>query len=235
MPPSRPSAAAPGAPAGGGAGRPLRLAIVNDAEIIVAGLARMLAPYADRVQVVDLTAGQPGQRPRVPVDLVLHDTFGEPAPRPSESAARTGAGPRRVVYSWTDDPAAVRAAMDAGAAGYLTKTLPAAELVDALLAIGQGHRVVRGVIAADHPPGVSGQPDWPGRSAGLSGREAEVLALITRGMSNQEIADHTYLSINSVKTYIRTLYRKLGVNRRSQAVRWAMEHGFSALPAPQAD
>ena len=61
---------------------------------------------------------------------------------------------------------------------------------------------------------------------GLTEREAEIIALIARGLSNQEIADLAYLSINSVKTYIRTAYRKMGVTRRSQAVRWALEHGF---------
>ncbi len=50
--------------------------------------------------------------------------------------------------------------------------------------------------------------------------------LITQGLSNQEIADRSYLSINSVKTYIRTAYRKIGVTRRSQAVVWGMKHGF---------
>ena len=68
--------------------------------------------------------------------------------------------------------------------------------------------------------------DWPGREQGLSARESEVLALITQGLSNQEIAERTYLSINSVKTYIRTGYRKIGVSRRSQAVAWGMRHGF---------
>ena len=67
---------------------------------------------------------------------------------------------------------------------------------------------------------------WPGREFGLTEREAEVLALITQGLSNQEIAERSYLSINSVKTYIRTAYRKIGVTRRSQAVVWGMKHGF---------
>ena len=67
---------------------------------------------------------------------------------------------------------------------------------------------------------------WPGREWGLTEREAEVLALITQGLSNQEIAERSYLSINSVKTYIRTAYRKIGVTRRSQAVVWGMKHGF---------
>ena len=53
-----------------------------------------------------------------------------------------------------------------------------------------------------------------------------MLALITQGLSNQEIAERSYLSINSVKTYIRTAYRKIGVTRRSQAVVWGMQHGF---------
>jgi NarL family two-component system response regulator LiaR len=60
----------------------------------------------------------------------------------------------------------------------------------------------------------------------LSSREAQIVALIVRGLSNQEIAEAAFLSINSVKTYIRTAYRKMGVTRRSQAVVWAMQHGF---------
>ena len=69
--------------------------------------------------------------------------------------------------------------------------------------------------------------EWPGREAGLTAREAEVLALITQGLSNQEIAERSYLSINSVKTYIRTAYRKVGVTRRAQAVVWGMQHGLA--------
>ena len=67
---------------------------------------------------------------------------------------------------------------------------------------------------------------WPGKELGLTARESEVLVLITQGLSNQEIAERCYLSINSVKTYIRTAYRKLGVNRRAQAVAWGIRNGF---------
>ncbi|MGI8523262.1 MAG: response regulator transcription factor [Nocardioides sp.] len=66
----------------------------------------------------------------------------------------------------------------------------------------------------------------PGRELGLSEREAEVRALITQGLSNQEIAERTYLSINSVKTYIRSLYRKIEVSRRCQAVLWGVRNGL---------
>ena len=67
---------------------------------------------------------------------------------------------------------------------------------------------------------------WPGKEHGLTVRESEIVALITQGLSNQEIAERSYLSINSVKTYIRTAYRKMGVERRSQAVLWGIRHGF---------
>ncbi len=70
--------------------------------------------------------------------------------------------------------------------------------------------------------------DVLGHDVGLSPRESSVLALVTRGFSNQEIADQLYLSINSVKTYIRSAYRKVGATSRAQAVAWAIQHGFSA-------
>jgi len=53
-----------------------------------------------------------------------------------------------------------------------------------------------------------------------------VIALISQGLSNQDIADKTYLSINSVKTYIRAAYRKIGAETRAQAVIWGLTHGF---------
>src|SRR6185312_9481894 len=117
----------------------------------------------------------------------------------------------------------VQDSLEAGVAGYLSKGLEAAELVDAIERIHAGERVL--------PIGggtVSPKPEsaWPGKEHGLTVREAEIIALITQGLSNQEIADRSYLSINSVKTYIRTAYRKMGVERRSQAVLWGVQHGF---------
>jgi DNA-binding NarL/FixJ family response regulator len=70
--------------------------------------------------------------------------------------------------------------------------------------------------------------DFPGHDHGLSPRESEVIALVTRGFGNQEIAKRLFLSINSIKTYVRSAYRKAGVQTRSQAVAWAMQNGFPA-------
>jgi DNA-binding NarL/FixJ family response regulator len=117
----------------------------------------------------------------------------------------------------------VQRAIDRGASGYLSKALDGDQMVSALEAVHQGQIVVPAAAGeVEH----AAEGEWPGRPQGLTAREAEVLALITQGLSNQEIADRSYLSINSVKTYIRTAYRKIGVTRRAQAVAWGMKHGF---------
>ena len=82
------------------------------------------------------------------------------------------------------------------------------------------------VLTGDHETSVGGTGDWPGRPAGLSSREAEILALITQGLSNDEIAARAFISINSVKSYIRGAYRKINVTSRTQAVLWAVDNGF---------
>jgi DNA-binding NarL/FixJ family response regulator len=65
-----------------------------------------------------------------------------------------------------------------------------------------------------------------GEAEGLSPRETEVLRLVTLGLSNHAIAGELYLSVNSIKTYIRSAYRKIGVITRHQAVAWCVRHGF---------
>lgn len=70
----------------------------------------------------------------------------------------------------------------------------------------------------------------PGEEEGLSRRESEILRLVVAGDSNQQIADALYLSINSVKTYIRSAYRKMDVSSRAQAVVWGIQHGFLTMP-----
>jgi DNA-binding NarL/FixJ family response regulator len=128
-----------------------------------------------------------------------------------------------VVYAWNISPATARRAMDKGVAGLVSKTLPATDLVNALRTVHAGGRVVsdqkskRGTVGGD----------WPGREEGLTARESEVIALITQGLSNSDIAEHSSLSINSVKSYIRSAYRKMGVTSRTNAVLWGIEHGFA--------
>ena len=201
---------------------PLRVAVVNDYDIVVSGVARMLADHRDRVQVVERDIRLPVLSD---VDIVLCDMFGQVVGDGVEFGELVAEGRAKlVVYAWKTDPASVERALAAGAAGYLSKSLDSAQLVDALEAIHSGEVVTTPAAAyAD----VREHGDWPGRAAGLSVRESEVLALVAKGLRNREIAASLGLSVNSIKTYIRSCYAKLEVTRRAQAVRWALENGFA--------
>ena len=85
---------------------------------------------------------------------------------------------------------------------------------------------VEAVLRGEPVPAHDGPDEDVQVFPGLSQRESEVLVLIGRGLSNQEIADRIYVSVNSVKTYIRQIYAKTGATRRTQAVAWAHEHGW---------
>ncbi len=113
--------------------------------------------------------------------------------------------------------------MTGGASGYLSKVLTGPVVVEVLERIMNGETVI---MTGESETSVGGAGDWPGRSAGLSPREAEVVALIAHGLSNKEIAERAFASPNTIKSYIRSAYRKIGVERRTQAVIWAMDNGF---------
>lgn len=207
---------------------PFSVALVNDYAVVVHGLHRMLLPFRDRVQVVELKSH--GTAPSARVDVVLFDTFGHDR-NPVDSVRSLRSNPRvgkMVLYTWAFEPEFITAAVQAGADGVLAKTLAGAGLLAALEQIHAGHRVIspRPTTVRDVPAESDRQDQWPGRSVGLTQREAEMMTLITRGHTNAEIASATYLSPNSVKSYIRSAYRKAGVERRSQAVAWGIQNGM---------
>ena len=90
-----------------------------------------------------------------------------------------------AVYTWNFHPDLIDSAIRKGASGYLSKTLPARDLVTALESIHGGATVISPMPGKSRAaPGL----DWPGRSEGLTERESEILALITQGKSNAEVA-----------------------------------------------
>lgn len=202
---------------------PITVALVDDYDVVVKGVANMLDPYRDRVVIAELDSTMPVDDV---VDIVLYDSFAQPESDHEEISVLVN-NPRAhrvVVYTWNFHPDLIESARRHGAQGYLSKALPARELVAALEAVHSGELVISEVAARTRSaPGL----DWPGRGEGLSDREAEILALITQGKSNADVARLTYLSPNTVKSYIRTIYRKLGVGSRTQAVLWGVTHGFT--------
>lgn len=202
---------------------PITVALVDDYDVVLMGVAKMFDRYRDRIVVAELDSNEPVDDA---VDIVLYDSFAQPESDYDEIAVLVG-NPRArrvVVYTWNFHPDLIASARQKGAHGYLSKTLPARELVAALEAVHAGQMVISSPPA--RPRSAMGL-DWPGRGEGLSDREAEILALITQGKSNAEVAALTYLSPNTVKSYIRAIYRKIGAGSRTQAVLWGVEHGFT--------
>jgi DNA-binding NarL/FixJ family response regulator len=202
---------------------PITVALVDDYDIVLAGVAHMFSRYQDRVLVVEIDANEPVADP---VDIVLYDAFAQPeSDHEHLSVLVNNPRARRVVvYTWNFEPGLIANARRQGVSGYLSKTLPARDLVSALEAVHAGEVIISEPPARPH----SGAGlDWPGRGEGLTDRESEVLALITQGRSNAEVAAITCLSPNTVKSYIRAIYRKIDVGSRTQAVLWGVAHGFT--------
>ncbi len=202
---------------------PLTVALVDDYDVVLIGVAHMFDAYRDRIIVAEIDATTSLSDP---VDIVLYDSFAQPESDSEEIGVLTRhPGARKVVvYTWNFHPDLIESARRQGVRGYLSKTLPARELVSALEAVHGGEVVI------SEPPRQTRAPssgNWPGRGEGLTDRESEILALITQGKSNLEVAQLTFLSPNTVKSYIRTIYRKIAVGSRTQAVLWGVNHGFT--------
>lgn len=203
----------------------LKVAVVNDYEIIVRGVAAMLADH-DSVEVVELDSDLPVARP---VDVALYDAFAMPSIEESDVVDlvdRANVG-TVVLYTWRANPETVAQARSRGLGGVIVKGEPVATLVQLLHDAHDGKFVTSAHVEKAPPKGQPAARHWPGKDEGLTAREAEVVGLITQGLSNQEIAERMFVSINSIKSYIRAAYRTMGVTSRSQAVLWGVEKGLA--------
>jgi DNA-binding NarL/FixJ family response regulator len=201
--------------------RPVTVAVANDFDLVVAGVAGLLARFAPDLQVTELVLGH--DEPVRPVDVVLFDTYGraEMGLDRVRELRRMGKVDKIAVYtlSWDDD--LVRTAMASGADAVLSKTLPARQLAADIGRVASGEEVV------DPGPGRplrSANRLWPGHDRQLTERESEVLALVASGLSNAEAGRLLHLGVNTVKTHLRNAYRKCGVKNRAQAAGYVLDH-----------
>jgi len=202
------------------AARPVRVTLAEECELVTRGLADMLAGYASRVELVP---PYPNRAPVLDVDITLHDSLADLSLGPTDRLRLpTTYGGTLVTWTWNPRPGLVELALAHGARGCLAKTLPAPALVAALEAVHRGEVVVE--------CGRRDRRSAERATTPLTPREADVVSLITQGFDNFSIARETALSINSVKTYIRSAYQKMGVASRSQAVLWGVRHGYLEDP-----
>lgn len=200
--------------------RQIKVAIMEDSELVVHGLRAMLEPHSAVVSLVHHRADGPAPL----CDLTLYEPHRRtPGMRPAPQRFPT----RMVAFGWDCSPEAVSTEMSRGAAGFVSKWVPARRLVWDLLKIAEGRVVVDDWTGQAETQKAAAEK-WP-----LTQRETEVLSMIAAGKANREIAEETNLSINSVKSYIRGAYSKIEVSSRSQAVLWAIQHGLLMTPEPE--
>lgn len=215
--------------------QPIRVLIVDDQRVVREGLVMVLGllqgvdvvgTAADGREAVALAA-------RLHPDVVLMDLR---MPRCDGVEAtrllrEQQPGTRVVVLTTYADDQSVIDALRAGARGYLTKDADGAEIRQALLHVLDDHAVIDpavqhhllDAISAAPPPPTAPSAPLP---AGLTTREAEVLALIADGLSNAEIAKRLTVSEGTIKTHINHLLAKTGSRDRAQAVIYAYQHGL---------
>jgi DNA-binding NarL/FixJ family response regulator len=188
-----------------------RVALVNDYEIVLRGLEAMLAPFRNRIEVVELDVEH---NPDFVVDVALFDTYGHPRLGLDRVAAlahdpHVGAV---AVYTWSFTPERLEAARAAGAHGVLAKSMSAEALVDAIEAIARSEEFVSTRF------GRSVRQPWPGYDLGLTLRESEVALFLAQGLRNRDIATALWVSENTVKTHLKSIFQKTSVNSRAEAI-----------------
>lgn len=199
--------------------RPVRVAVLSPEVMVVRGLTAMLTDVEGRLEP---TAGVD-----LATDVVLYDVLG----------LHHGDG-RDLEHALQHERVAVLAvgrelrpdlltqALARGAHGWVDPGTDAEGLRRAVVeapGLASGPADDRPRMPSDITP----LRALLGRDAPLTDREVDVLTFITHGLSTREVATKCFLSINSVKTYVRSAYRKIGAESRTQAVIWCLQHGIS--------
>jgi DNA-binding NarL/FixJ family response regulator len=211
----------------------IRVLVVDDHPVVRSGLIGMLAVTEDIEVVGEAGDGEEAlalvetTRP----DVVLMDLR---MPR-RDGVSATGAivssypSTKVLVLTTYDTDTDILHAVEAGAAGYLLKDTPHAELLDGIRAASRGETVLAPPVAARLMSRLR-TPVAPA-AAQPSPRELEVLAAVARGLSNAEIGRELYIGEATVKTHLQRLFTKLDVDDRTRAVTVAIERGL--LPSPR--
>lgn len=217
----------------------IRIMLVDDHTVLRSGLKMLINRQAD-MEVV----GEAGTSlemlqlvPKLLPEVVVLDLSmpGGPSLPLIKSLHQQNKKIHVMILSMHDDPAYVRAALAAGAKGYVVKTISEADLLSAIRMVHRG----RVFIDLDDEARTAEVFQTPTRlhatsTARLSEREIEVLKLLGQGMTNQSIAEQLDISPKTVATYRARLAEKLGLKTTAEYVKFAADHGYLG-PQLQAD
>jgi DNA-binding NarL/FixJ family response regulator len=211
---------------------PIRVFLVDDHEIVRRGIADLLDAEPD-IEVVG-EAGTAAQarariaatRPDVAVlDVRLPDGSGIDVCRDIRSSQPSV---RCLILTAYDDDDALRAAVIAGASGYVLKDIRGSRLIESVRLASAGKNLIDPAIAQRMVSQLKSTEAPDPLLDGLSLRERQILALIADGLTNRQIGDHLALAEKTVKNYVSSLLSKLGLEHRTQAAILHVEHRNAA-------
>jgi DNA-binding NarL/FixJ family response regulator len=210
----------------------IRVALVDDQTIVRTGLARILSPADGFDVVAECSDGEEAVAtvPAVGADVVLMDVRmpkldGIEATRRLQSLPEA---PPVLILTTFDEDELLWGAIEAGASGFVLKDTTAEELIAGVTAVAGGGawfdagvapRVLAGYRNTVAPARRSAQ-----RLEALTDREHDVLRLVSRGLTNAEIATRLHVSEATVKTHVGNIFMKLGVRDRAAAIVYAFDH-----------
>ncbi|MFI5583786.1 response regulator [Amycolatopsis sp. NPDC051758] len=209
----------------------IRVVVADDQQAVREGLVALLGLLDD----VDVVASAGNGREAVeiltahPADVVLMDLRmpGLDGVAATRLIRRDHPGTAVVVLTTYADDASIADALRAGARGYLTKNSGRTEIAAALRSAAAGQAIFTGEVSDRLVAALgtwSAPREKPELPDGLTTREAEVLVLVARGLTNPEIAAELYIGEATVKTHINNTFAKIGARHRAEAVRYALTH-----------
>ncbi len=215
----------------------IRVLLVDDQELVRAGLRRILQTTDDLEVVAECADGDEvgaavheNHPDVVLMDIRMKRVDGVEATQ----RLRSNEGPPVLVLTTFDDDELLSAALRAGAAGFQLKDAPGEEIVRAIRAVADGEAWldpgVTGRVLQTYSTRTPTTKDARDAIDRLTPRELEVLALIGRGRSNTEVAEELFISEVTVKSHVGHIFTKLGLRDRAAAIVFAFDNG---LVAPQ--
>jgi two-component system nitrate/nitrite response regulator NarL len=206
----------------------VRVLVADDHPLYLDGLIAAIERADDLELVASCSDGRQALRAilaeRPAVAALDHGLPGLEAPGIVEALAEAGSATRTLIFSARLDGRGVYDAIQAGAAGYISKSWSRGRICDAIRSVAGGHSI----FAEELHDGMGAEIRRRGALAQerLTDREREILDRMAQGMSAPAIAGDLYLSTTTVKTHQHNLYAKLGVSDRAAAVAEAMRRGL---------